>query len=474
MTGDRITVPRQTLLDSGLYRNDLVERLPRAGGQGNRADGSAYAVSMKNIEIDDNYALQDEVEIYEIWVPSANAVITVPADKEVTFPDYLRVTDYYGVKEGPYTFLALTPPVPGNPLPIPSVGIWYDLHVLANRMSKKIVEQAERQKDIVTYKRTSVDDAEQLKNAGDGEAVAVDDVDGVKTMSFGGQQNSNENHLQSLENWFNQMAGNVNQVGGQNIEAKSATASNILQQNSGIGLEDMRDAVYRMAAQEARRRCWYFHTDPLMQMPLTKRQPTTQGQMVNTPTGPQWLQSPVMQEVQVILTPEARSGNFIDFTFSIEPESMGRRDGKTRLAQAMAFAQQVLPAVAAAAQIFMSLQIPFSAKAMLLRMAKDSGIEWMDEVLYDPEFQMQMQQQMMMGPQAAESKGQIAGQPNPGLNPSILQNGQPGTVQAPPPTPGQQQGQEAQLGANDAQQEIKGAIRTSLRPTPAPKAASLF
>ncbi len=472
--GDRITIPRQMLLDSGEYKNDLVERLPRAGGQNGRSDGRAYGISMKTIEIDENFALQDEVEIYEIWVPSANAVITVPADPEVTYPDYLRITDYYGVKEGPYTLLALTPPVPGNPLPIPSVGIWYDLHVLANRMAKKIVEQAERQKDIVTYKRTSVDDAEQLKNAGDGEAVAVDDPDGVRTLSFGGQQNSNENHLASLENWFNQLAGNVNQVGGQNIEAHSATASNILQQNSGIGLEDMRDAVYRAAATEARKRCWFFHTDPLMQIPLTKRQTRKQGQLVSTPAGPQWLETPVQEDVQVILTPEARSGNFIDFTFSIEPESMGRKDGKTRLAQAMAFAQQILPAVAAAAQIFVSLGIPFSAKAFLLRMAKDSGIDWMDEVLFDPEFQQQIQQQMLMGPNAEASKGKIAGQPNAGLNPAILQNGQPGQVQAPPPTPQQGQNVEAQVGANDAQQEVKGAIRTALRPPPAQRTASLF
>jgi hypothetical protein len=53
--------------------------------------------------------------LYDMWVPLANAVVSVPADPEVTYGDYLRVTDYHGVKEGPYTLLALTP-VPGNPL----------------------------------------------------------------------------------------------------------------------------------------------------------------------------------------------------------------------------------------------------------------------------------------------------------------------------------------------------------------------
>lgn len=472
--GDRITLPRQMLLDSGLYNNELVEKLPRAGDK--VTEGRASDISMKGIEEDENYSLQDEVEVYEIWVPSANAIVTVPAAKDVTFDEYLRVADYYGVKEGPYTFLALTPPVPNNPLPIPMVGIWYDLHILANRMAKKIVEQAERQKDIVTYKRTAADDAEGLKDAGDGESVAVDDIDGVKTVSFGGQQNSNENHLAALENWFNMMAGNPAQVGGQNIEAKSATAANILQQNSGIGLEDMKDMVYRAGASEARKRAWYFHTDPLMQVPLVQRQMQPGGIQIG-PGGVPWMQPPTMQDVQVILTPEQKSGSYIDFVFTIQPESMGRVDSKVRLQQELAFCQQVLPAVMAAAQVGMALGMPLNVQAILIRIAKDMGITWLDEVLYDPAFQQQMAQQLAMGTQggAAAGKGQIAGQsqPNPGLMNGMMQNGQPGQVQGAPPSQGQMQNSEAQQGAQDSQRFIGRSMNSSLRPMPVDKTPSL-
>ena len=466
--GDRITLPRQMLLDSGLYNNDLVERLPRAGDK--QSNSRASELSMKNIEPEENYALMDEVEVYEIWVPSANAVVTVPAAKEVKFDDYLRVADYYGVKEGPYTLLSFSPPVPGNPLPVPMVGIWYDLHVLANRMAKKIVEQAERQKDIVTYKRTSADDAESIKDAGDGEAVALDDIDGVKTISFGGQQNSNENHLNALEQWFNQMAANPNQVGGQNIEAKSATAANILQANSGVGLEDCKDAVYIAAASEARKRAWYFHEDPLMNVPLTQRQMQPGGIQIG-PGGVPWMQPPTMQDVQVILTPEQKAGNYIDFVFTIQPESMGRIDSKVRLQQEMAFCQQVLPAVMAAAQVGMSMGMPLNAQALLIRMAKDMGITWLDEVLYDPAFQQQMAMQLQMGMgamgQNGPQKGQMPGQPNQGLmNNAILQNGQPGQVQAPPPGPQQQQNGASQEGAQESQRFIGRALNNALKVAP--------
>ena len=463
--GDRITVPRQMLLDSGLYNNTLVEKLPRAGDFDDTKD-RASGESQKAIKAGDNYDLQDEVEVYEIWVPSANSIVTVPASKDVKFDEYLRVDDYYGVKEGPYTLLCLTPPVPGNPLPVPMVGIWYDLHVLANRMATKIVAQADRQKTIIGYKRTGADDAQAVKDAGDGDAIAMDDPEAVKTYEFGGQVNSNEVHMNALEGWFNQMAGNPAQVGGQNVEAKSATAANLLQQNAGVGLEDMKDMVYRAAAAEARRRTFFLHADPFMQVPLIKRQPTPTPMQMNTPQGPTWMMIPTMQETQIILTPEARSGDFLDYTFKIEPESMGRVDSKTRLTQEMALAQQILPAVMAAAQASMAMGIPFNAVDFLIRIAKDMQITWLDEVLYDPNFQMRMMQQMMMGPQEQNSKGQ-PGQPNGGLA-GQMQNGQPGQVMGAPQV-GQSMPQQAQQGANAGQAAQfldRQAFRTALRPQP--------
>lgn len=459
--GDRITVPRRMLLESGKYPNDLIEKLPRAGDS--KDNDKAYELSMRKIQVEDNAALEDEIEVCELYIPSANAIVTVPGNDKVQFDDYLRVEDFYGVKEGPYTYLALTPPVSGNPLPIPSVGIWNDIHVMANRMAKKIMEQAERQKDVIGYKRSAADDAEELRNAGDGDAVAMDQPDAVQSFSFGGQKNSNETHLVQLQEWFNQMAGNPNQVGGQDVAAKSATAATILQSNAGIGLEDMKDLVYQFAAAEGRKRAWYFHTDPMMQIPLTKRQPVP-AQFIQGPQGPIMVQMPQLQDIQVVLTPEARKGEFIDFMFEIEPESMGRRDSKTRYAQALDFATKIMPSALSTAQIAMQMGIPFSAKAFILRMAKDSGIDWLDEVFYDPEFQQQLQMQMMMGPNAQQSKGQEAPQPNMGnaSMAALMQNGQPANLPNNPSADTQQR-QDQQAGAQAGQQIIKSDVRSGLR-----------
>jgi hypothetical protein len=455
--GDRILIPRGKLLDSGLYDNALVERLPRAGT--NRADKKASSVSMHEIDQQDDMDMQDMVEVAELWVPGANCIVTVPGTDEVTFDEYLRIDDYYGPDTGPYTLLSLTPPVPGNPLPVPVVGVWNDLHILANRMAKKIIDQAERQKDIVGYKRGAADDAQSALDASDGEAIAVDDPDGVKVYSFGGQQQSNEVHLQYLTTWFNQMAANPEAVGGQRIDASSATEARILAGNANIGLEDMRDAVYQMAASEARKRAWYLHTDPLISLPLIKRQyAPAQYQLTNT--GIVMSSPSQVQDVQVMLTPEARCGDFLDFAFEIEPESMGRKDGQTRLNQAIDFAVKILPAATTAAQAMAMLGVPFNVKEYILRMAKDAGIDWMDQVFYDPEFQMRMAMQMMAGPQMDASKGQL-GMPNAGLAgaggnmAAMLQNGQPGNVMEGAPSATTAQHREEQAGANPGQQQLR-------------------
>jgi len=448
--GDKLRVPRASLLESGLYRNDLIEKLPAVG---NTPYNTEYAaeLSATNVNLYDTARLEDEVEIVELWVPRANALITVPACG-YRADEFLRETEYNGPDEGPYTFLRMTPPVPDNPLPISLVGIWYDLHVMANRMATKILNQADRQKDVTLYKRGSADDAQELLDAADGEAIAVDDPEGVTVQSFGGQNVKNEAVMPQLERWFNMIAGNPEGQAGLSMQAGSATEASILQGNAATTLADMKDMVYSGVAAEGRKRAWYLHTDPLLEVPLIRRVKIPSAPM-QTPMGQ--MPGPVEErDIQVMLTPEARSGDFLDFTFEIEPESMGRVDSKQRYNQAMEFAVKIIPAAAQAAMTCVQMGIPFSFPRFVAKLAKEAGINWMDEVFQDPELQQRMMMQMMRGPQAEGSKG--SSQPN--ADGGIAQNGQPGQV-ASVASPEQIPNMMAQEGANAGQADL------SIRPS---------
>jgi hypothetical protein len=464
--GDIIRIPRQHLLDDDDYDHDEVMNLPMPGNSGKKLKASQLTEKLPDVREEE--VQEDIVEICELYIPSANAIVTVPGDFS-SATKFLRVSDFYGLKNrsGPYTFLSLTLPVPDNPLPTPFFSVLLDLEMKANRMESKIMAQAERQKDITLVTPDAADDGGLVRDAGDGAIITCADPNNIQVRSFGGQQQLNEEHLTMLLNQYNMLAANVETLSGVNTAAKSATAANILQQNASIGLSDMQNAVYAMAAEEAKKRAWYIFNDPVLDRTIVRRQ-MNPGQMQMTPTGPQWVVPPTVQDIQVILTPEAKSGEFLDLVFSIEPESMARKDSKLRLQNETTFAQQLLPAVSAAAQIFQTLGVPFDTVAFLMRMARDMGIDWLDEVVYAPQIQ---QKSAMEYNKIQQATGQDvpggAAQPNPGLNPAIQQNGQPGQVPGAQPTPQQGQNAGAQAGAQDAQRLIGSALRHSLN-TPGP------
>jgi hypothetical protein len=419
--GHRVRVPRQMLLDSGLFKNDLVERLQPAG-QDPYQRREVDQISQHETTPAQIVDLQDLVDIREIWVPGAQATVWLPAGQTV-LDEYLRIEDYDGPDEGPYTYLSLTPPLPNNPLPIAPVGIWYDLHVAANKMAKKIMEQAERQKDILGYKPSAADDAQEIIDAGDGEAIGIADPEAAKVYSFGGQQQSNEAHLAQLSYWFNLASGNTDQLGGVKSNANTATQANILQGNANVRIEDMRDIVYIGTKNIQRKLAWYLHTDPLIALPLIKRTPIP-AQTVMTPAGPM-ITPPKMDEKQVILSPDSRQGEFLDFHFEIEEKSMSRMDTAQRLQQALLFAGKVLPAAAQAAMVCQQMGTQFSFSKFVIRLAKEMGIEWMDEVFYDPNFQSQMLDLFNTAPKPDNNKPMQT--PGGGIG-AAIQNGQPGNI----------------------------------------------
>jgi hypothetical protein len=158
------------------------------------------------------------------------------------------------------------------------------------------------------------------------------------------------------------------------------------------------------------------------------------------------------QEVQVFLTPEARRGDFLDFAFNIEPESMTRKDSRVRFQEAMDFSVKILPAAMQAAQTAALLGLPFDVARYIIRMAEDRGIDWMGDVFYSEDFQLMLIQQQMLGPQAEASKGQPR-QPNAGT----LQNGQPGQVMS-NPGPATRERQQQQEGANQFQSIVQSML----------------
>jgi hypothetical protein len=416
--GDRNRIPRQILLDNNSYDHDLVMKLPKSTSPD--AVKKVEMLSRKNLSDQEMYELQDFVDVVEIFVPEANTILCIPDPGQIVMDDYLAVREYYGPKEGPYDILSLTQPVPGNPYPVAPIGVFYDLHRMANRMMVKLMNQADRQKDVGVYDPAGADEAEDLRTSEDGDLVAGN-PDTVKVVSFGGQNSRSEMMLERLQVWSNYMSGNPDQVAGLSSEADTATQASILQANSTITIEDARDMIETIAGKTSSKKAWYMHTDPFIDVPLSRRKPGGEYQ-------------------QLRLTPEQRRGDWLDYTFNIKARSTTRLDPSVRTQRIIQFGTNLIPSLANTAAICNSLGIPFNLQESITDLADEMGVlEEVQDWFVDPTFLQRIQLQMMLGPQPT-GKAQIAG-PTAGSGNQTKQQ-----------TPFQERKQIEQEPANESQQ----------------------
>jgi len=390
--GHRVAVSRYKLLEEQEgWNKDLVLKLP-AISDSTRDDERVDQLSQKDNDASATRDMQEEVEIVELWIPEAQQICYIPNPYDVAFDKFLKIQDYYGPDEGPYTFGSLTPPVPSNPLPVAPVGVWRDINHMANRIYRKFMDQADRQKDILLYKPTYADQAQAILDTPDGNSVACDDPSAIQTVSFGGQNPENEKMLNSLHTWFNYMAGNPDQMAGVRSSASTgkATEVQVLQSNASVGIEDMRDIINDVAGDISAKQAWYLHTDPLIELPLTKR---VAGK----------------GEIQVWLTPEQRQGDWLEYNFEIVKRSMTVLDPAMRTKRIMEFATNVVPAAFNAGMLAMQQGFPFNVPRYLMQVAEEMGIEsFMDEIFEDPTFRQRMQVFAASGPQDSGKAGNSA------------------------------------------------------------------
>ena len=390
--GRRISVPRQILLDDDDTDHDLVMRLPRSSDNLLSSDRTSKLTQerIRSIEMQE---LQDTVSVVKLWIPEANAAILIPDPYQTMFDSYIKITDYYGPKTGSYTFLSLTQPVPDNPIPIAPVSIWYDLHDIANRIFVKAADQAEAQKNIVFYHPDNTDEMEEARTSKNNSVIASQNPDMFRSVSFGGAAPENEFMIKNLQNWFNYIAGNPDQMAGaqapgQKQSKQSATLSSILQSNAGTVVEDYRDIIYDGAGEISSKQAWYMHYDPLIEVPLIKRKDSG-------------------EKVQVWLTPEQKCGDFLEYAFRIVQRSMSRLDPQTRTKRIIEFGTNIIPAAATTAQVMLQMGVPFNLQKYLTRIAEELEIgEWVQDLFDDPEFEQRMQLMLATGPQNT-GKGQV-------------------------------------------------------------------
>lgn len=383
--GDRNRVPRQVLLDDDDCDHDLVIDLPKSIHPD--AKNKIEKLTQSNLSQTEINELQDYVDVVEVYVPGADAILLIPDPHVTIFDNYIKGESFYGPKEGPYTHLSFTPPVPNNPLPISEVSMWYDLHNLANELMIKSMQQASRQKDIVVADPSASEEAEDMRTAIDGDVIFADPTT-LKVASYGGQNINNERMLSQAQIWYNYMSGNPDQMAGLRSDANTATQAQILETNANIIVQDERELIYECGAEISKKEAWYLHTDPLINLPLSKRKPGG-------------------EYIQLYLTPEQRYGDFLDFTFKLKARSMSRLEPTIKNDLILKFATQIFPNIMQSGMIASQIGIEFNVQRCLTSLADQMDID--DEIMdwfNDPEFARRMELMAQIGPRnVGKAKG---------------------------------------------------------------------
>jgi hypothetical protein len=355
--GNQYRLPYELVMDSGFYNGPGRDRLTPSAQTNidDLGDERAEAIS-QGIGSSDIEEYRDHVNLWDIWLPMENLLVTLPADGD---GPPLRVVEWDGPERGPYQILRYED-VSGNIMPLPPVSLWMDMHELVNQIFCKIGRQAKRQKDILGVRTGGSADGNRVINAGDGEAVNMDDPNNAREYKFGGIDQRNLAFMLSMKDLFSYLAGNLDSLGGLSPMSGTVGQDQLLAQNASKRVSDMQDRVIDFTSKVVRDLAFYLWNDPLIELPLVRR---IKG---------------IDMDIPVTFTPEQREGQFLDYNIDIEPYSMQHESPGMKL---QTLVQVYTQFIAPNLQLMQQQGIAVNYEALLRIISKYSNMTELDDVL---------------------------------------------------------------------------------------------
>ena len=266
--GHRYRVPLSSVKTDKAFTPKGRKKLQASDYSVHNSGGDERVATMGRGTAGDMEDLEDMVDLWEIYLPRTRQVITLadedgsPAGDADDVP--LRTQEWLGPDHGPYHYLSYGL-VPGNAMPKAPVMNLIDLHEAVNRLLNKLIQQGDRQKEVLPVRGGATDDAGRLLQVNDGEAFKCDAPD-LKSVSFGGPNAQNFALMTSLKDLFDFMAGNLSIMGGLAPQSKTASQDKMLNENSSAGVADMQDTTVTFMTSVIKALTWYWWHDPFKVM----------------------------------------------------------------------------------------------------------------------------------------------------------------------------------------------------------------
>lgn len=320
--GDRYRVP----LDNVKGRDDYEKRVRDKVTATSRCvhdAGSQLASEISTGQTVDDDELEPMVWLADVYFPETEQMATFAVEQTDLPP--LKVWKDDTGPLGPYDLLSLGI-VPDNVVPSSPAQHVKLLYDLANRLYRKMAIQAGTQKTLWGYPPGGENDADNARAFADGQFIKFTDPKQLFKIDFPGVDgNTNAFFLAALE-LANAQAGNPRAVAGLGRVADTVGQEQIVTENAGNLLGDMKEAVVNVTSSICRKIGLLLFDDGAMTIP---------GVLDVAGTG-------YMADATWI--PGRREGEKGDYDFEVEPTSMEFMPSGAKVQRIFSYVREVAAA----------------------------------------------------------------------------------------------------------------------------------
>ena len=287
----------------------------------NTADNAEFAQDIATGGAVDDDELKPMLWLRDLWIPENNSVVTMVCDTDL--PPLIE-RDWEGSKTGPYKFLALGI-VPDNPVPCAPVVNLKGLHDLQNRLFRKMEKQSDDQKTLNIYAPGDEEQALTYQKAKNGAWIKARNPQGINQVKIGGVDSGNQAFSIVVDQNYNRFAGNIKGQTGLTQQAGTAKQEEILQSNIGEMKAGAQLEVVKFASECCYDLGFLMWNDDHLEVKASR------------------LVRGVNERVEANWSPGNRKGEFEDYRFNVQVDSMMHKTPEQKLQELFAVLDKLAP-----------------------------------------------------------------------------------------------------------------------------------
>lgn len=310
--GNRYTLPYEAAMELKLFDEELT---PTILTDYNEQGDERVSILQTGGAWNPQRGYMDLVELWDLWLPFDNLLVTVQCvdNSGIASGKIVRVVDWDGPEIGPFHILSFGD-VPGNIMPLPPAQAMLDLHEAANRVFRKIVRQADRQKTLTIVSNGAEEDARRIIDANDGDTIRADNPQATREARYGGPDAASIAFLLQLKDLFVYLGGNLDALGGLGRQANTVGQESLISRSANMLIADMQDRTTTAVRKVIESLSDYLWNDPTSAPKVLKR------------IGDTGLSIPIE------FSQDLREGDLLDYMVEIAPYSMQSRTPTERMA----------------------------------------------------------------------------------------------------------------------------------------------